>query len=169
MEVVRAERYFSGARLWLILTVNSIRRFRDVAAILWIEICFFLKYLRAVYFPLHVLLVVNATLNAVSDAVLPFLRLSVTAVGLEAAAKTFQNLLILSSTPVHELNRLLYTFWFLFVVGLLVVVFLNRRLHRLSRLDLNVLQSLRQLHRLFTERVKCLRARLLVVLLFVGT
>lgn len=163
MEVIRAERYFSGARLWLILTVNSIRRFRDVAAILRIEICFFFKCLRAVYFSLHVLLVVNATLNAVSDAVLPFLRLSVTAVGLEAAAKTFQNLLILSSTPVYELNRLLYTFWFLFVVGLLVVVFLNRRLHRLSRLDLNVLQSLRQLHRLFTERVKCLRARLLVV------
>jgi hypothetical protein len=163
MEVIRAERYFSGARLWLILTVNSIRRFRDVAAILRIEICFFFKCLRAVYFSLHVLLVVNATLNAVSEAVLPFLRLSVTAVGLEAAAKTFQNLLILSSTPVYELNRLLYTFWFLFVVGLLVVVFLNRRLHRLSRLDLNVLQSLRQLHRLFTERVKCLRARLLVV------
>jgi hypothetical protein len=157
MEVIRAERYFSGARLWLILTVNSIRRFRDVAAILRIEICFFFKCLRAVYFSLHVLLVVNATLNAVSDAVLPFLRLSVTAVGLEAAA------LLFSSTPVYELNRLLYTFWFLFVVGLLVVVFLNRRLHRLSRLDLNVLQSLRQLHRLFTERVKCLRARLLVV------
>lgn len=140
-----------------------------MTAILRVEICFFLERFRAVYFPLHVLFVVNATLNAVSDAVLQLVRLRVATIGLEAAAETFQDLLILSITPVYELNGLLFLFWFLFVVGLLVVIFLDRRLHRLPRLDLYVLQSLRHQLRLLTERVKCLCTRFLVlVLLFVG-